>query len=74
MKSVIELTRILNLLCKTEPDADNMVAVHAAICLGRLCVRSQQAIDTMMTLLENSKNSHLKAQVVVQKLTLIQFD
>ena len=57
-----ELVKVLSLLCKN-PDAADNVSFRAAVCLGKLCVHDKNAQGKLSQVLQETKDTHIRAEV-----------
>ena len=44
-------------------EPDDTVSFDAAVCLGRLCVRDKHAQDKLVSVLKDTQNTRIRAQV-----------
>ena len=57
-----ELVKVLSLLCKN-PDPGDNVSFRAAVCLGKLCVHDKNAQEKLSQVLQETKDTHVRAEV-----------
>ncbi|XP_059146046.1 uncharacterized protein LOC131933275 [Physella acuta] len=58
-----ELAKVLSHLCQN-PDPDDPIAFHAAVCLGHLCVKDDHALARLMSTVKESRDTHIKAKAL----------
>ena len=57
-----ELAKILSLFCLSDDPEDN-ISLDAAVCLGKLCVADPNAKAKLCQIVQESKDTHVKAEV-----------
>ncbi|CAL1526331.1 unnamed protein product [Lymnaea stagnalis] len=70
LPSFSELAKVLSHICQN-PDPDDMNSFIAAVCMGQLCIKDEHAHKRLVQAVEDSKDTHIKAQaleIIVKQL------